>query len=348
MAADEVTILQTELISLKSKKEELNKVLIERSVDVEQVKRERSEVLSLRNQKVEEAQATTKSLEDVKQKLHGYSLKEMELNHEKGSLIQDLQSRYKVNLTVLNENDYAISQEELAEAAPEIERLREKLEAIGTVNLLAIEEYQELKERFDFLLNQKKDLTDSRDQLLEAIRKINRTTKKLFEDTLVRVREAFREYFRTLFAGGQADLILIDEENPFESGLDIVARPPGKKLQHISLLSGGEKALTAIALLLALFSVKPSPFCVLDEVDAPLDEANNERFLMVLKPFIDTTQFIIVTHSRKTISMGDALYGVTMQEPGISKIVSVKLANGAETIEHTDQKVANELNQILN
>ncbi|OGW85531.1 MAG: hypothetical protein A3C35_06135 [Omnitrophica bacterium RIFCSPHIGHO2_02_FULL_46_11] len=140
----------------------------------------------------------------------------------------------------------------------------------------------------------------------------------------------------------------MDELNPTESGLDIVARPPGKKLQHISLLSGGEKALTAVALLLALFAVKPSPFCVLDEVDAPLDEANNERFLTTLKPFLKDTQFIIVTHSRKTIAMGDILYGVTMEEPGISKIVSVRLSSETRGIEHADQKLATELNQILN
>jgi len=150
-----------------------------------------------------------------------------------------------------------------------------------------------------------------------------------------------------LFQGGHADLVLIDETNPLESGLDIVARPPAKKPQHITLLSGGEKALTAIALLFALFKIKASPCCVLDEIDAPLDEANTERFNRVLREFINSTQFIIVTHSRKTISMGDSLYGVTMEEAGISKIVSVKVGQDSETIEHQDEKVQKQLNEAL-
>lgn len=340
--------LQIELNDLASKKELATKQLFEQSVLAEQLRRERAEILVLRNQALENAQVTAKELEGLRQKFHHFSLQEMELNHQNEFIIQNLQSRYKITLAVLNPADYAIMEEELEEEKTEIEKLREKLEAIGTVNLLAIDEYQELKERYDLLLSQKTDLTQSKESLLEAIRKINRTTKKLFEETLVRVRESFREYYRTLFGGGFADLVLIDEQNPFESGLDIVARPPGKKLQHITLLSGGEKALTAIALLLALFSVKPSPFCVLDEVDAPLDESNNDRFIHVLKPFLETTQFIIVTHSRKTIAMGDALYGVTMQEPGVSKLVSVRLSQDNDSIEHSDTKVATELNQILN
>ncbi len=344
----QVEQLLSELSGFTEKKEEISKRLFEHSVQAEQLKRERSEVFALRNKVMEDAQAVARQLETVKQNFHSFSLKELELNHQNDSIVQDLQSRYKISLSVLNAAEYPTTESELNENAAEIEKLREKLDAIGTVNLLAIDEYQELKARFDLLLTQKNDLTQSRDELFEAIRKINRTTKRLFEDTLVRVRESFREYFRSLFGGGYADLTLVDEQNPFESGLDIVARPPGKKSQHITLLSGGEKALTAIALLLSLFSVKPSPFCVLDEVDAPLDEANNDRFLNVLKPFLETTQFIIVTHSRKTIAVGDALYGVTMQEPGVSKLVSVKLAHDRGVLEHTDSKVADELNQVLN
>jgi len=192
---------------------------------------------------------------------------------------------------------------------------------------LAIEEYDELKQRFDFLTGQKKDLEDSREQLLEAIRKINRTTKQLFEDTFQNVQRQFGEYYKTLFSGGEAKLILLDEAHPLDSGVDIVVRPPGKKLQHISLLSGGEKALTAVALIFALFSIKPSPFCLLDEVDAPLDEANVDRFIKVTQSFIKLSQFIIITHNRKTIAMGNSLYGVTMQEAGVSKIVSVRVAS---------------------
>jgi chromosome segregation protein len=169
------------------------------------------------------------------------------------------------------------------------------------------------------------DLEKAREELLEAIRKINRTTKKLFEDTYNQVRANFQEFFKVLFNGGRAELVLMDEANPLDSGIEIFVQPPGKKNQNISLLSGGEKALTAIALLFSLFKIKPSPFSVLDEIDAPLDEANIDRFLTVLESFLNKTQFIIVTHNRKTIAMGTTLYGVTMQEAGVSKIVSVKL-----------------------
>jgi chromosome segregation protein len=346
-AYQQINRLETELADFQKKESEVRQLLLDRSVETEQLKQERAKMIEARNQILEQIQLTSKAVDEAKQKTHRHDLKEMEWNHQKRSVTERLQSRYKISLTSLNFEDHKVSEEEFHEMQPEIERLSEKIDAIGTVNLLAIEEYDELKTRYDFLLNQKRDLVESRDALLEAIRKINRTTKKLFEETLVRVRENFHQYFRNLFGGGQADLILLDEENPTESGLEIVARPPGKKLQHITLLSGGEKAMTAIALLLALFSVRPSPFCVLDEVDAPLDEANNERFILALKPFLVSTQFIIVTHSRKTIAMGDALYGVTMQEPGVSKLVSVKLTHDQQGIEHADQKLATELNQVL-
>ncbi|MBI4358923.1 MAG: chromosome segregation protein SMC [Candidatus Omnitrophica bacterium] len=347
-SSQQITQWDIELEGFYGKKENLSKVLMDYSAGVEKTKAARSTAISKRNQALSDLQNSIRNLESVKQKVHECSLKQMELNHRKSSIDQDLQSRYKITLSSVNPEAYQFAEDKQEEVRQEIERLREKLDAFGPVNLLAIEEYQEMKSRHEFMLHQKKDLIEARDSLLEAIRKINRTTRKLFEETLLRVRESFQEYFRTLFGGGQADLILLDEENLFESGLDIVARPPGKKLQHITLLSGGEKALTAIALLLALFSVKPSPFCVLDEIDAPLDEANNERFLHALRPFLATTQFIIVTHTRKTIATGDVLYGVTMQEPGVSKIVAVRLSHEKDTIEHSDPQLATELNQILN
>lgn len=346
-ARQQIARLQEELADFQKKESEVRQTLLEHSSETDQIKRERATTIEERNQILEHLQLSSKTVDDAKQKSHQYHLKQMEWNHQKQSIAERLSSRYKIALSHLKPEDYAIDGDALERIQPEIEKLTEKIDAIGTVNLLAIEEYQEMKGRYDFLLNQKRDLVESRDSLLEAIRKINRTTKKLFEETLVRVRENFHQYFRSLFGGGQADLILLDEENPTDSGLDIVARPPGKKLQHITLLSGGEKALTAIALLLALFSVRPSPFCVLDEVDAPLDEANNERFLQALKPFLSSTQFIIVTHSRKTIAMGGALYGVTMQEPGISKLVSVQLSHNQQGIEHADPKLVTELNQVL-
>ena len=212
--------------------------------------------------------------------------------------------------------------------------------------MLAIEEYQELKTRYDFLLAQQKDLDDARNSLMEAIRKINQTTKQLFEDTFKLVQETFKQYYQILFRGGEARIFLIDEAHPLESGIDIVVRPPGKKLQNMSLLSGGEKALTAVALLFALFKIKPSPFCLMDEIDAPLDEANIDRFLAVLNTFLHQSQFIIITHNRKTIAMGDSLYGVTMEEPGISKIVSVKVRSGEESLPGGNEAVSTPVDTV--
>lgn len=342
----EIETLTSQLEGLGKEKESLHQTLFSRSLELEQTKEKRAQLFAQRDQTVQASNQSSRELDQVRQKLYELNLKEMETTHEIDSIRQDIGARYRLNLAEIDPKPFPLTFEELPKTEEEIERLRSKLEAGGPVNLLAIDEYNELKTRYDFLNAQRNDLIAAKESLLEAIRKINRTTKKLFDETLIRVREGFKEYFRVLFGGGQADLILLDETNPLDSGLDIIARPPGKKMQHVSLLSGGEKAMTAIALLLALFSVKPSPFCVLDEVDAPLDEANNERFLTVLKPFLGTTQFIIVTHSRKTIAMGDSLYGVTMEEAGVSKMVSVRLTQN-QSLTHENTEVAAQLNQVL-
>lgn len=207
-----------------------------------------------------------------------------------------------------------------------IAKLRKQCDSFGNVNLVAIEEYEELKERFEFLTQQQCDLIESRSNLMSTIKKINRSTRQMFMDTFTRVSEEFRIYYRMLFGGGEAQLVLLDPENVLESGIDIVARPPGKKLQNINLLSGGEKSLTAIALIFGVFKVNPSPFCILDEIDAALDESNVDRFSYLLKDFARIAQFIVITHNKKTITSANAMYGVTMPETGISRIVSVKFS----------------------
>jgi len=206
----------------------------------------------------------------------------------------------------------------------EIDKLKKRCESYGAVNLVAIEEFEELKGRYEFLTKQQSDLLTAREQLLSTIQKINRTTRQMFTDTFVKVNEEFKVYFRMLFGGGEAQLVLLDPENALECGIDIVARPPGKKLQNISLMSGGEKTLTAIALIFGVFKVNPSPFCVLDEIDAALDESNVGRFANMLKEFAKIAQFIVITHNKTTMSAADIMYGVTMQERGVSRIVSVK------------------------
>jgi len=220
----------------------------------------------------------------------------------------------------------------------EIERLRKHCESFGTVNLVAIEEYDELRKRFEFLTKQQSDLIEAKDSLMQTITKINKTTRQLFVDTFTKVSEEFRIYFRMLFGGGEADLILVDPENVLESGVDIIARPPGKKLQNITLLSGGEKTMAAIALIFAVFKVRPSPFCVLDEIDAALDESNVGRYSYLLQEFSKIAQFIVITHNKKTISAANVMYGITMQERGVSKIVSVRLADEAIQEEKTQKE----------
>ncbi len=204
--------------------------------------------------------------------------------------------------------------------------LREKIERLGPVNMMAIEEFDDLDERYDFLTAQRKDLVESIDATVDAIARINKTTRERFREAFDAINTHFQQTFSTLFGGGRAGLVLLDETDLLESGIDIIAQPPGKRLQSIQLLSGGEKALAAMALMFAIFKFKPSPFCLLDEIDAPLDEANIGRFVDMLRGMQSETQFILVTHNRKTMEIADRLYGVTMEEPGVSKLVSVQLS----------------------
>jgi chromosome segregation protein len=203
--------------------------------------------------------------------------------------------------------------------------LRTQLDTMGPVNLEAVHEYDELEERYKFLEAQNSDLTNSQRELLDVIARINSTTRKLFAETFEKVRANFREMFAELFRGGRADLLMLDENDPLNCGIEITAKPPGKQLQSVSLLSGGERAMTAVALLFAIYMVRPSPFCILDEVDAPLDENNINCFIRVLDQFVKQSQFIIITHNKRTIAKADILYGVTMEERGVSKLVGVKL-----------------------
>ena len=206
-----------------------------------------------------------------------------------------------------------------------ITRLKAKIDRLGPVNMMAIEQFDELEQRHVFLTTQRRDLVDSIAQTSQAIARIDETTKARFTEAFTAIQANFQVTFSTLFGGGRAGLSLLDENDPLESGIDIVASPPGKRLQSVQLLSGGEKALTAIALMFAIFRYKPSPFCLLDEIDAPLDDANVHRFIEMLRGMLDRTQFILITHNRQTMEIANRLYGVTMEEPGVSKLISVQL-----------------------
>jgi chromosome segregation protein len=224
-----------------------------------------------------------------------------------------------------------------AAVAEEVSALQKRGDEMGPVNLVAIEEYEETEQRHQFLTTQFEDLVKAKEQLLDVINRINTQTKDMFTETFARIRDNFRALFTEIFDGGKADLVLVNEGDVLESGIEIVARPPGKQLQSISLLSGGEQTMTAVSLLFAIYQVKPSPFCVLDELDAPLDESNINRFIRVLQRFLVHSQFVIITHNKRTIGMADVLYGVTMEEQGISKIVSVKFHKAEEVL--TDHKL---------
>ncbi len=294
----------------------------------------KEEMLSTQKEKVEtllnewkEMEASSKylrrELEEVRQKIHEEEILASEVQLKLTHLQESMKERYGATLsTSIGGLPAEFPKEEMSKRLAE---LKKALEGFGEVNLMAIEEYQELKQRHDFLSEQQTDLHQALDSLKKAILRINRTTTKRFLETFHLVNEKFKEVFGRLFKGGQASLILLDEQDPATTGIDIIAQPPGKKLQNIDLLSGGEKALVATALLFGIFMIKPTPFCLLDEVDAPLDDANINRFIELVKEFSKTSQFIMITHNKNTMEAAQTLYGITMETPGASKVVSVRL-----------------------
>jgi len=297
---------------------------------------EREGVLAALTEIETERREKQKFLDEARERVHAFEMQSTEIRFAMERLKERIFNAYQVDLALDSEREgmegdasEMLGTEQVTDieaAKAEIQKSREKLNRMGPVNLVAIEEHQEMTERFTFLTQQEQDLLKAKDDLHKAIQKINRTTRELFEETFKKVQGYFSEYFKLLFNGGQAELVLLDEHDILESGIDIVARPPGKKLQNITLLSGGEKALTAVALVFALFKVRPSPFCILDEIDAPLDESNVDRFCNVLKEFITTSQFILITHNKRTMNLADAIYGITMAQTGISNVVSVKFS----------------------
>jgi len=337
------------LLSLIDQRKEALANLEGKVTGIEEVKFSGEKEISSLSESKNKLEIEQKKLQEEKEKIN-QNLQEEEtiLGQKKGELsrIQTDLTQEKINsnrlsleLNQINEKlteEFNLSLDEALQTvsqAPvdtsedyvrDIEKLKRRIETMGPVNLAAPEEYERLDERYKFLKSQEDDLIRSSEDLRKAISKIDGTTRANFRKTFTSVRNNFQKVFTQLFEGGEADLVLTNEEDLLETGVDIVAQPPGKKLQNISLLSGGEKALCAIALLFALFMVKPSPFCVLDEVDAPLDDANLQRFTMLLKEFVNKAQFIIVTHNKKTMEMSDVLYGITMEEFGISKLISVK------------------------
>ncbi|MDQ3626674.1 MAG: chromosome segregation protein SMC, partial [Verrucomicrobiota bacterium] len=330
--------------------------------NVATVAQERASRLAAVNTLEAELRAVRASLNELHDTRGKQQVRETQLQLRVDNLLEHVTRRYQLDLREFAPDRYAFQKtlrvqmkrrltgtEEAPEATPAVSSeeeaqngaaaeitaaqldsiitdLTRQLDNMGPVNLDAVQEYDELEERHRFLETQNNDLTASRKELLDVIAKINNTTQKLFADTFAQVRVNFREMFAELFGGGRADLALVDESDPLNCGIDIMAKPPGKQLQMVSLLSGGERTMTAVALLFAIYMVRPSPFCILDEMDAPLDESNINRFIKMLDRFVEQSQFIIITHNKRTIAKADVLYGVTMEERGVSKLVGMRLA----------------------
>ncbi len=336
--ADDLAAARQTISSGRKRKEEAEQTITASREEVEQLY-EKQQALSIEATEAEESrEGLTEKLQQIRSQL-GEQRKASEsagedLNRLKVELgevdvrIENLIARASDEMSMDLVDAYANYEHDEDRdwqgVETEIAELREKIRRLGNVNLDAISEQEELEKRREFLGAQIEDVETSHRQLDELIKRINRESRELFAKTFEQIRDNFRDLFRKLFGGGKADILLTDPEDLLESPIEIVARPPGKETRNLSLLSGGEKAMTALALLFGIFRSKPSPFCLLDEVDAPLDEANTERFAHIVKEFVDQSQFIIITHAKRSMSMANVLYGVTMGEPGVSRRISVR------------------------
>lgn len=308
--------IQKEIINLKEEKNKDNEEIIR----LQQLRTKSQQRLK---EKEESIKAVNKEVSEIEEKYHKSEVQLTKVEMELSNIHDRMWEEYEV--TFIKALDYRKEIGDFKAVEEETASLKRRIKLLGNVNLDAIEEYKNVKARYDFLNKQREDLIEARDSLNKIIKEMVETMKKQFSTQFAVIDQKFNSVFRELFGGGKAQLILAEEDNVLESGIDIVAQPPGKKLQHLSLLSGGERALTAIALLFAILMVKPTPFCILDEIEAALDDANVERFGKFLKRLSKNTQFVVITHRKGTMEEADNLYGITMEEKGISKLVSIKL-----------------------
>jgi chromosome segregation protein len=301
---------------------------------------ERHQELALKARGLEDdIRARGRKLNEGRERLHGLELGLQELRAKADALRDRLLESHRVDVKELGSppDDGGFSADVIEKR---IYEFQERMRRLGAVNMAALEDYDVQKERYEFLTKQRDDLLQAEDTLKKTIAKIDRTARSRFTDTFEKIRENFRKTFVAFFEGGEADLWMEPDQDPLEAPIHITARPQGKRLQYINLLSGGERALTAIALLFAIYLVKPSPFCILDEVDAPLDDANIDRFTRVLGQFARDTQFVVVTHNKKTMEVAESLHGVTMEEPGVSRLVSVRIGRNGRSGSNGDEKAA--------
>ncbi len=328
--------LEQSLRQEQDAQQNLGKALAERQSAAERC----AEIQKKRTVLSEQIRETETQLHDLRSQLQAtQETSQTLLIHQTGlknrleSTIQKLQDQYEMNV----ETAKAQHAPQLADVET-LEKLKKRVANIGPINLAAPQEHAELVEKNTFLSSQRNDLIKAKDDLKQVIAKINATTRDHFRETFEQVRENFRGLYSRLFQGGEADLRFTDETDILNTGIDIFCQPPGKKLLHISLLSGGEKALTAIALLFAFFQVRPSPLALLDEVDAPLDEANVMRYVDILKVFSENSQFLLISHNKRTMEAANSLYGVTMEELGVSKVISARLLKKQASAAATETK----------
>ncbi len=329
--------LERGILAAESRLSELFAAKEERARDALARRRAREQLRHDIEQLSARAKQCRSELEGIESRLHAVQMEHQEVRVRRDELVVRVRDELQIDLAEQYAS-YRHAEQDWGAVENEIADLRQKIERLGNVNLDAIAEQKELEDRETFLTKQRDDLTTSKKQLEELIERLNAESRERFLQTFEQVRMHFQELYRKLFGGGKADIILErpedgSEPDLLEAGIEIQARPPGKELQSISLLSGGEKAMTCIALLMAIFKSRPSPFTILDEVDAPLDEANNERFNRIVREFLELSQFIIITHSKRTMSVADMMYGITMQEAGVSKRVAVKFEDESHDAE---------------
>ena len=322
MSEETIDKANKELHSLNEEMENLKNSRKTEVIELDNIIRAKKEFLNSVKEIEKTIEEKRNKKDTLKEEIHQVDLQISKIEMELENIVQKIKEKYGQDIPSYGNELDSADFNELVQLEEEIET---KIKNLGSVNMLAIDEYEEEQERFDFLVKQRDDLIQAKETLLQAIKKINKTARDMFREIFEKVSKNFEEVFTYLFGGGEASISMDENSDPLEAKIEIFAQPKGKKARTISLLSGGERALTALSLLFAIYLVKPSPYCILDEVDAPLDEANVMRFLNLLRKFGENTQFIMITHNKRSMEAADYLYGVTQEETGVSKLVSVKV-----------------------
>ncbi len=319
--AEEENILNKQIIEIESKIEEIKNKAENSKTDIQNLKELRAQKAKMQDEKEKEQEENRLRIDDIKNQISKLEVKKSRIEIEQEQVINRMWEDYEI--TPNNATEYT-KPTNISDTTKKVNSLRTDIKELGSVNIDSIEEYKKTKERYDFMCEQRLDLENTISKLKRMISEMTDTMKEQFEKQFNQINKNFGEVFSQLFGGGKAEVKLTDSDNILESGIEIEAQPPGKKLQNMMLLSGGEKAFTAIALLFAILKINPAPFCVLDEIEAALDDVNVYRFAEYLRNFTNNTQFLVITHRKGTMEVANTVYGITMEENGISKLLSMK------------------------